>query len=95
VAPPFREAEFDIVYGEGISKVGNVLDMAVHMNIIEKSGSWYSYNGDKIGQGRENAKKFLETYPELLDEVEKCVRKNFIKGFENSLGEEITESLDD
>ena len=66
VAPPFREAEFDIVYGEGISKAGNILDMAVNMDIIEKSGSWFSYNGDRIGQGRENVKKYLKENPEVL-----------------------------
>ena len=65
VAPPFREAEFDIVYGEGISKAGNILDMAVNMDIIEKSGSWFSYNGDRIGQGRENVKKFLKENPDI------------------------------
>ena len=89
VAPPFREAEFDIMYGEGISKVGNIFDMAVNLDIIEKSGSWFSYNGNRIGQGRENVKKYLQDNPELLDEVEKKVRANFEKAFEDSLGEEL------
>ena len=70
VAPPFREAEFDIVYGEGISKAGNILDMAVNMDIIEKSGSWFSYDGNRIGQGRENVKKYLKENPEILADVE-------------------------
>ena len=91
VAPPFREAEFDIVYGEGISKAGNILDMAVNMDIIEKSGSWFSYNGERIGQGRENVKKYLQDNPEVLEEVEQKVRANFAKGFEESLGEELPE----
>ena len=89
VAPPFREAEFDIVYGEGISKAGNILDMAVNLDIIEKSGSWFSYNGERIGQGRENVKTYLKENPEVLAEVEKKVRENFEKAFEQSLGEEI------
>ena len=88
VAPPFREAEFDVVYGEGISKAGNILDMAVNLDIIEKSGSWFSYNGDRIGQGRENVKKYLQDNPEILEEVEQKVRDNFAKAFEQSLGEE-------
>ena len=87
VAPPFREAEFDIVYGKGISKEGNILDMAVNLDIIEKSGSWFSYNGDKIGQGRENAKKYLKDNPEIMTEVEKKVRDNFEEAFEKSLGD--------
>ena len=95
VAPPFREAEFDVVYGEGISKAGNILDMAVNMDIIEKSGSWFSYNGERIGQGRENIKKLLQENPEMLAEVEEKVRANFKKGFEESLGEEIPEIDDD
>ena len=95
VAPPFREAEFDIVYGEGISKAGNILDMAVNMDIIEKSGSWFSYDGDRIGQGRENVKKYLKENPEILAEVENKVRDNFAKAFEQSLGEEIQEDEDD
>lgn len=89
VAPPFREAEFDIVYGEGISKVGNVLDMAVNLDIVEKSGSWFSYNGNRIGQGRENVKKYLKENSKILEEVESKVRENFAKAFEQSLGEEI------
>ena len=89
VAPPFREAEFDIVYGEGISKAGNILDMAVNMDIVEKSGSWFSYNGDRIGQGRENVKKYLKENPVILADIEEKVRANFAKAFEESLGEEM------
>ena len=95
VAPPFREAEFDIVYGEGISKAGNILDMAVNLDIIEKSGSWFSYNGERIGQGRENVKKYLTDNPEILEDVEKKVRENFEKAFEKSLGEELPEIEED
>ena len=87
VAPPFREAEFDIVYGKGISKEGNILDMAVNLDIIEKSGSWFSYNGEKIGQGRENAKLYLKNNPEVMEQVEKQVRDNFEAAFEKSLGD--------
>ena len=89
VAPPFREAEFDIMYGEGISKIGNIFDMAVNLDIIEKSGSWFSYNGNRIGQGRENVKKYLQDNPDILDEIEKKVRGNTEKAFEESLGEEL------
>ena len=95
VAPPFREAEFDIVYGEGISKAGNILDMAVNMDIIEKSGSWFSYDGDRIGQGRDNVKKYLKDNPKILEEVEEKVRANFAKAFEDSLGEELPEVNED
>ena len=91
VAPPFREAEFDIMYGKGISKEGNIFDMAVNLDIVEKSGSWFSYNGERIGQGRENAKRYLTDRPEMLAEVEKKVRDNFAKAFEQSLGEELPE----
>lgn len=91
VAPPFREAEFDILYGKGISKEGNILDIAVNLDIIEKSGSWFSYKGDRIGQGRENVKKYLMDNPKVMEEVEAKIRENMKKAFENSLteGEEI------
>ena len=88
VAPPFREAEFDIVYGKGISKEGNILDIAVNLDIIEKSGSWFSYKGERIGQGRENVKKYLIDNPEVANEVEKKIRDNFNAAFEKSLGDE-------
>jgi len=94
VAPPFREAEFDIVYGKGISKEGNILDIAVNLDIIEKSGSWFSYNGERIGQGRENVKKYLIDNPEIAKEVEEKIRANFNEAFEKSLGEE-TEKVED
>ena len=87
VAPPFREAEFDIIYGKGISKSGNILDMAVNLDIVEKSGSWFSYNGERLGQGRENVKAYFEQNPELMYEVEKKVKENFEQAFENSLVE--------
>ncbi|MFW5906210.1 MAG: DNA recombination/repair protein RecA, partial [Desulfobia sp.] len=74
MAPPFKIAEFDIIYGEGISRGGDVLDLAVEMDIVEKSGSWFSYNGERIGQGRENVKKFLQDRPEVLDELDQKVR---------------------
>ena len=92
VAPPFREAEFDIIYGKGISKEGNIVDLAVNLDIIEKSGSWFSYNGNKIGQGRENVKKFLIENPEIMEEVEKKIRENVSKAFEKSLGDDLEES---
>ena len=88
VAPPFREAEFDIVYGKGISKEGNILDIAVNLDIIEKSGSWFSYNGERIGQGRENVKKYLIDNPEVTNEIEQKIRDNFNAAFEKSLGDE-------
>ena len=91
VAPPFREAEFDILYGKGISREGNILDLAVNLDIIEKSGSWFSYNGEKIAQGRENTKKYLEQNPDITNEIEKKVRDNFNKAFENSLTNEVEE----
>lgn len=75
VAPPFRSAEFDIVFGEGISKNGEIIDMGVELNIIQKSGSWFSYNGDKLGQGRETVKQLLHDNPELAGEIETKIRE--------------------
>ena len=88
VAPPFREAEFDIIYGKGISKEGNILDAAVNLDIVEKSGSWFSYNGDRIGQGRENVKDYFAKNPKVAEEIEGKIRANYEKAFEKSLGEE-------
>ena len=95
VAPPFREAEFDIVYGKGISKEGNILDIAVNLDIIEKSGSWFAYNGERIGQGRENVKKYLQDNPEVAKEIEEKIRANFSEAFEKSLGDETEEKEDE
>jgi recombination protein RecA len=75
VAPPFRQAEFDVMYGEGISKEGDLLDLAVERKIVEKSGTWFSYSGDRLGQGRENAKTFLRDNPEICQALEEQVRK--------------------
>ncbi len=75
VAPPFKQAEFDIMYGEGISMLGCLLDMAIEFNIVEKSGSWFSYNGAKIGQGRDNVINYLHNNPEIADEIEKLIRE--------------------
>lgn len=77
IAPPFKEAEFDIMFGKGISKEGDILDLAVGCNVVVKSGAWFSYNGDKIGQGRENAKIFLADNPDIMREVEEKVRANY------------------
>ncbi len=94
VAPPFKEAEFDIMYGTGISHSGDVLDLAANEDIVIKSGSWYNYNGDRLGQGRENAKLFLEQHPEIMAEIESKVREKY--GFEpldTELGPEGQDSL--
>jgi recombination protein RecA len=76
VAPPFKQVEFDIMYGEGISKTGELVDLGVKANIIEKSGAWFSYDGQRIGQGRENTKLFLKENPKIAHAIEKAVRAN-------------------
>ena len=77
IAPPFKEAEFDIMFGEGISKVGDILDLAADNGIVVKSGAWYAYEGNKIGQGRENAKQFLKDNPVICTEIETKIRDLF------------------
>ena len=84
VAPPFREAEVDLIYGIGISREGDILDLAANDNIINKSGAWYAYNGNKIGQGRENAKQFLRDNPDIMKEVEEKVRAKRIPDTDSS-----------
>ena len=76
MAPPFKQVEFDIMYGEGISKIGEIIDLGVQADIIDKSGAWYSYKDEKIGQGRENTKQFLKDNPTLLEEIETRIRSN-------------------
>ena len=87
VAPPFREAEFDIMFGKGISTEGDLIDLASNVGIVQKSGAWFSYNGEKIGQGRENAKQFLLNNPELKDEIDKKVRAHYGIGEEADTAE--------
>ena len=77
IAPPFKEAEFDIMFGKGISREGDILDLAANVDVINKSGAWYAYNGEKIGQGRENAKIYLSAHPEIMEEVEQKVRNHY------------------
>jgi len=76
MAPPFKQVEFDIMYGEGVSKTGELIDLGVKSGIVEKSGAWFSYNSQRLGQGRENAKQFLRDNPEILDEIELALRQN-------------------
>ncbi|MDD3338951.1 MAG: recombinase RecA [Lachnospiraceae bacterium] len=77
IAPPFKQAEFDIMFGKGISKVGDILDLATDIDVIQKSGAWFAYNGEKIGQGRENAKIYLQEHQEIMDEVDHKVREHY------------------
>ena len=86
VAPPFKEVEFDLIYGEGISREGDVLDLATEKNIVEKSGTWYAYEGQRIGQGRENAKQFLKENPKVLEQMEKEILENFRLSKAGSIG---------
>ena len=88
IAPPFKEAEFDIMFGEGISVAGDLLDLAAEIGVIQKSGAWYAYDGNKIGQGRENAKNFLKENPEIMADVEGKVRSHFFLNDEGAEGQE-------
>ncbi len=89
VAPPFKVVDFDIIYGEGISKTGELLDMGVKIGVVEKSGAWYSFNGEKIGQGKETARNYLKEHPEVAEKIEKKIRNN------SDLVSEITEKITD
>ena len=89
IVPPFKEAEFDIMFGKGISREGDILDLAANVDVINKSGAWYAYNGEKIGQGRENAKTYLASHPEIMEEVEEKVREHY------GLGEGAPETQED
>ena len=95
IAPPFKEAEFDIMFGKGISKEGDVLDLAVNLNIIVKAGAWFSYNDAKIGQGRENAKIYLSQHPDIMAEVENKVRAHYNLPLKDAEPTALAESGDD
>ena len=91
VAPPFRRAEFEIMFGEGISRTGEVLDLAINMDIIQKSGSWFSYNGDKLAQGRDAVKALLKDNPDLMEELEKRITEKLgqnANALETAMGQE-------
>ena len=87
IAPPFKEAEFDIMFGKGISKEGDILDLAVKCDLVSTSGAWFAYNGDKIGQGRENAKTYLSEHPEIMEELEQNIRAHYHIGAEGDMEE--------
>ena len=89
VAPPFKEAEFDIMFGKGISAVGDILDLAANVGIVQKSGAWFAYNENKIGQGRENAKQFLTEHPDMLAEIDEKVRAHYGIGEEKEDSEAV------
>ncbi len=91
IAPPFKEAEFDIMFGEGISRVGDILDIAASIDVVNKSGAWYAYDGNKIGQGRENAKQYLKENKAVCEEIESKVRKHFSLTGEEAAAEAVTE----
>ncbi len=95
IAPPFKEAEFDIMFGEGISKTGDILDMAANIDVVNKSGAWYAYGGNKIGQGRENAKQYLKDNPVICEEIEKKVRGHYGLGMKKAEKTESTEKTEE
>lgn len=86
IAPPFREAEFDIMFGEGISREGDILDVATNLDIVQKSGAWYAYLGEKIGQGRENAKLYLKQNPDVCEEIASAIRNHYAEADETEIG---------
>jgi recombination protein RecA len=92
MAPPFKEALFEILYGEGISRLGEVIELGVKEGLIDKSGAWYSYNGERIGQGKENARQFLKEHTEMAAEIEKALRERYLPARQPARGE--TESAE-
>jgi recombination protein RecA len=88
VSPPFKTAEFDILYGEGISREGEIIDMGVEAKVLEKSGSWYAYNGEKIGQGKDNAREFLKTHKDIAREIEDQIRAKLLPSKQRAEPEE-------
>ncbi len=90
VAPPFKQVEFDIMYGEGISKVGELVDLGVKAGVVEKSGAWFSYDSQRLGQGRENAKAYLKANPGAADKIERAIREN-----SGLIAEKILEQIDE
>ncbi len=95
IAPPFKEAEFDIIYGQGISKEGSILDVGVSLDIVNKSGAWFSYNGQRIGQGRENVKAFLKENKDITLDIESKIRENYNQAFKNSIDAHVKNDDDD
>ncbi len=94
VAPPFKKAEFEILYGEGISRLGEIIDMGVEHDLVDKAGSWYSYNGERIGQGKENARTYLKEHPEMADEIEEKLRAQLLPD-PDDLNQDTEAELDD
>jgi recombination protein RecA len=95
VAPPFRQAVFDVLYGEGISLEGEIIDQGVNLDLIEKSGSWYAYKGEKIGQGKDNVREYLKENPDISKEIEDAIRNNSILTKAEEISEEADEEKDE
>ena len=95
IAPPFKTAEFDIVYGEGVSRLGTLIDMGVELDIVDKSGAWYSYEGNRLGQGKEKAKAVLEENPAMVEEIERKVREKLVNDADALEKAAPTEASDD
>tara|TARA_B110000008_G_scaffold101483_1_gene104305 strand:- start:825 stop:1283 length:459 start_codon:yes stop_codon:yes gene_type:complete len=95
VAPPFRQAVFDVLYGEGISLEGEIIDQGVNLDLIEKSGSWYAYKGEKIGQGKDNVREYLKENPDISKEIEDAIRNNSILTKSEEISEEADEEKDE
>ena len=91
MAPPFKTTEFDLMYGEGISKVGEIIDLGTELEILQKSGSWYSYDGTKLGQGREGVKQILQDNPEMAADIERRIREKYAQGIEVVKTEKVEE----